>query len=106
MFNITITKPLIANFIIFLLATGIGFFINHSYQPDNTLHKSVLCESVLTVNTCENPTMITQEASMDFDQLSLSGVGIHKKTTVKHKPVRRKTIRKKTASKLCADMDL
>lgn len=106
MYNNTRTKPLITNLIIFLLATGIGLFANHSYQTDNTLHKSVLCEPVLTVNICENPTMNTQEAGMDLDQLAQSGIDIPKKITVKHKPLRRKTIRKKTASKLCADMDL
>lgn len=106
MFSYTRTNPLITTFIIFLLATGMGLYIDHSYRTDDTLHKSVLCEPVLTVNMCENLTMLTQESGLDLGQLSLSGEDKCKKTTLKHNTVRRKTIHKKTAPKLCAGMDL
>jgi hypothetical protein len=100
------TKPLIMIFIIFLLATGMGFSITHSYQPDNTLHKSVLCEPVPTVNMCENLAMHIQESDIDINQRSYVGVDKRKKTTVKHKHKRRKTIRKKTAPNLSAGKNL
>lgn len=106
MFSYTRTRPLITNFIIFLLATGMGLYINHSYQPKNTLHKSVLSEPAPIVNMCENLTMLTQGSGIDIEQLSLLGADKRNKTTIKHKRIRRKTIRKKTAPKLCADMDL